>query len=118
MNDSLPTEMPAEPRSPFQLEHWPASQNHSKYPKRGERTEAEFERALGIARAELKKRRNRMGALTPDQETVIEGLMTSTVTKIADLLGSLMEQRSTNSPAITRTFSRHFVDSSSDSWAF
>ena len=98
MNASLfPTEMPAEPRSPLQLEtatlrDWAVHQNDANYPKRRQHTEAEFDRAIGIARAELKKQRSRMGALTPDQETAIETLRTSTVTRISQLLGSLIEE--------------------------
>ena len=39
-----------------------------------------------IARAEMARRRRRLGALTPDQETAIENLLLSTVTRISELV--------------------------------
>jgi len=46
---------------------------------------------IAIARAELARSRRGLGTLTRGQEKAIENLLLSTVTKISDLVGSVLE---------------------------
>jgi ribosomal protein S13 len=47
--------------------------------------------AKEIARTEMVRRRRRLGNLTQEQEIVIEDLLMSTVTRISELAGRVME---------------------------
>ena len=44
-----------------------------------------------VARAELARRRGRLGKLTPEQERGVETLLTSTVNRISETLGAALE---------------------------
>lgn len=46
---------------------------------------------IAIARAELARRRRKLGTLTPEQEVAIEDLLLSTVTKVSELIGKVLE---------------------------
>ena len=48
-------------------------------------------RSQDIARAEFRKQRKRLGVLSAEQETAIEALLMSTVNKISDRVGRLIE---------------------------
>jgi glutamyl-tRNA reductase len=48
-------------------------------------------RSRDIARAEFRKQRKRLGALSAEQETAIEALLISTVNKISHRVGRLIE---------------------------
>ena len=50
------------------------------------RMEAALLEAKEIARAEMARRRRRLGELTPEQETVIEDLLIRTVTRVSELV--------------------------------
>jgi hypothetical protein len=56
-----------------------------------ERREAALEEAKDIARAEMMRRRRRLGSLTHAQEIGIENLLMSTVTRVSELVGSVLE---------------------------
>ena len=49
------------------------------------------ERDKEIARAEMARRRQRLGTLTREQEIVIEDLLISTVTRISELVERVFE---------------------------
>ncbi len=49
---------------------------------------ATLRKAEDIARAELARRRRKLGTLTPDQEVKIEALLISTVNKISKLIAA------------------------------
>jgi hypothetical protein len=46
---------------------------------------------IAIARAEMARRRRRLGTLTRGQEVAIENLLLSTVTRISELMGRALE---------------------------
>jgi glutamyl-tRNA reductase len=66
---------------------------------------AAVQKAEDIARAELARRRRRLGNLTPDQEMKIEALLISTVNKISRLIAAKQSElkRSTINHSL-RTF--------------
>ncbi len=49
---------------------------------------AELRKAEDVARAELARRRRKLGDLTPDQEMRIEALLISTVNKISKVIAA------------------------------
>jgi hypothetical protein len=55
--------------------------------------EAALQQAKEIARAELARRRRRLGELTPEQELGVENLLMSTVTRISELVERVFETR-------------------------
>ena len=55
--------------------------------------EATLQQAKEIARAELARRRRRLGELTPEQELGVENLLMSTVTRISELVERVFETR-------------------------
>jgi len=52
--------------------------------------EAPFHQAKQIAKAEMVRRRRGLGTLTREQELAIENLLTSTATKVSDLVGKAL----------------------------
>jgi len=56
-----------------------------------EQSEAALSEAQNIARAELDRRRRRLGTLTHEQEIALEGLLMSTVAKISDFSEKALE---------------------------
>ena len=60
-------------------------------PLKREGREAALHRAKEIARAEMARRRGRLGTLTREQEVGLENLMISTVTNVAELVGRVLE---------------------------
>jgi hypothetical protein len=53
--------------------------------------DAALQKALEIARTELSRRRRGLGNLTQEQETVIEDLLKSTVKRVSELAGRILE---------------------------
>ena len=53
--------------------------------------EGALQQAKEIARAELARRRRRLGELTPEQELGVENLLMSTVTRISELVERVFE---------------------------
>ena len=51
--------------------------------------EARLFEAKEIARAEMARRRRRLGELTPEQERVIEEVLLSTVTSVSELVAGV-----------------------------
>ena len=56
-----------------------------------EQREAALHQAKNIARAELARRRRRLGELTPEQEIGVENLLMSTVSKILEVAGDVLD---------------------------
>jgi hypothetical protein len=54
-----------------------------------ERTESKFREMQDIARAEMARRRRRLGNLTHDQELAVEKLLISTVSRISEIVAAL-----------------------------
>ena len=55
--------------------------------------DAALQKALEIARTELSRRRRGLGNLTQEQEIVIEDLLESTVKRVSELAGRILETR-------------------------
>ena len=47
---------------------------------------------IAIARAEMGRRRRKLGTLTPEQEAAIENLLLTTVNRISELVGRELER--------------------------
>ena len=56
-----------------------------------ERREAALREAKDIARAEMARRRRRLGELTREQESGLENILMLTVTRISEVVGSFLE---------------------------
>jgi hypothetical protein len=56
---------------------------------RPEVPESELREMHHIARAEMARRRRRLGNLTPDQEFAVEKLLISTVSRISEIVAAL-----------------------------
>jgi hypothetical protein len=54
-----------------------------------ERTESKLREMQDIARSEMSRRRRRLGNLTPDQEMAVEKLLSSTVSRILEIVVAL-----------------------------
>jgi hypothetical protein len=57
----------------------------------GEHVDAALREAIEVARAEMSRRRERLGKLTPEQELVIEDMLIRTVNRISKLVGRVLE---------------------------
>lgn len=55
------------------------------------RREAALREAKAVARAELARRRPRLGELTREQEMGVENLIISTVTKVLEVAGTALD---------------------------
>ena len=53
--------------------------------------EAALREAKAVARAELARRRPRLGELTREQEMGVENLVMSTVTKVLEVAGTMLD---------------------------
>jgi hypothetical protein len=58
-----------------------------------ERREAALREAKDIARAEMARRSRRLGELTREQEIGLENLLMSTVTRVLELTGKILESQ-------------------------
>jgi hypothetical protein len=76
---------------PFALEGVKLSEIGHLQDTRRERRESALRESLEIARVEMTRRRRRLGKLTPEQESAIETLLISTVSKVSEIAIAVRE---------------------------
>jgi len=77
--------------APAQVDQWEGRSQDQRKGLSHERREAALREAQEMARAELAKRRRKLGTLTPDQEIALENLLMSTVARVSAVAGRVME---------------------------